>query len=74
MTGRETCEWCGGQVIPGTTCPKSIACPTCGVGPGQSCRRPSDHRAAQLHAKRISTAEARDAPAPVDASQLGMET
>jgi hypothetical protein len=50
------CPWCGGENTSGV-CPKSITCPKCGVGPGVSCRRPSGHRAAQLHAARIELAE-----------------
>lgn len=56
----ETCEWCGGDAEPDTTCPKSITCEQCGARPGQRCRRPSGHLASQLHDCRITTAELRD--------------
>jgi len=53
-----TCEWCGStDAEVGTVCPKAIRCPRCGAGTGQSCRRPSGHRAMQLHAQRIAAAE-----------------
>lgn len=63
MTARETCPYCGGDAIAGTTCPKSIACPTCDAAPGASCRRPSGHRAAAMHAARVELAEQADAAA-----------
>jgi hypothetical protein len=56
----EPCPWCGGDADPATTCPKSLPCPTCHVGPGQRCVRPSGHTAAQLHAARIRQAETND--------------
>jgi hypothetical protein len=71
---RETCEWCGGEADPATTCPRSVECPLCHAGPGHPCKRPSGHRAAQLHAPRIELAESNDpVPAPADANQLGLE-
>lgn len=51
------CEWCGGEALEGTTCPRSITCPTCGAGAGSPCRRPSGHRAMVLHVERIRAAE-----------------
>lgn len=39
------------------TCPRSLSCPVCGARPGQSCKRPSGHRAAELHAARLALAE-----------------
>jgi hypothetical protein len=59
---RETCEWCGGEADPRTTCPRSIECPHCHAGPGSPCRRPSGHRASRLHAARIELAESNDPP------------
>lgn len=61
---RETCWWCDGEAIVGTTCPRSIACPTCGAKRGAPCVRPSGHRAAELHAARIEQAERLDPPLP----------
>lgn len=60
----ELCEWCGGLADPTTTCPKSIACPSCHAEPGQRCRRPSGHLATELHAARVEAAELRDLMAP----------
>lgn len=60
MEEREPCPWCSGNAIVGTTCPKSIACPTCGARPGARCKRPSGHAAAELHDKRVGAAEAAD--------------
>lgn len=54
---RERCAWCGGDALVGTVCPKSLACPTCGAEPGARCKRPSGHKATQLHAARIAAAE-----------------
>lgn len=59
------CVWCVGQVVPGSTCPRSVVCPTCSAGPGRPCRRPSGHRADQLHAGRIEYAERLDQAARV---------
>lgn len=59
MTTTDTCEWCGGHDTTGT-CPRSITCPRCGAIPGAWCRRPSGHRADQLHAERIALAERED--------------
>lgn len=61
MVTHEPCPFCGGDVIEGTTCPKSLPCPTCGARSGDSCRRPSGHRADRLHADRIAAAEEADA-------------
>lgn len=48
------CEWCGGEVaVDAGPCPLSLQCPTCKAQPGQWCRRPSEHRAAQLHRARV---------------------
>lgn len=52
------CEWCGSEADVTTTCPRSIECPDCKAPPGSPCKRPSGHRAAQLHAARVRTAEA----------------
>lgn len=57
MTERAVCEWCGAEADVTTTCPKSIACPTCKAQPGHPCKRPSGHKAAQLHADRVQKAE-----------------
>lgn len=54
--GGQPCAWCGSESAVGV-CPKSIACQRCGAGPGSPCRRPSGHRAAELHADRIRQAE-----------------
>lgn len=54
---RERCNWCGGDADPTTACPKSIVCPTCAAKPGESCRRPSGHRASTMHASRWQKSE-----------------
>jgi len=64
---REACPWCGGLALVGTTCPKGIECPRCGVPAGDSCRRPSGHRADVLHAARVALAEERDRRAALEA-------
>jgi hypothetical protein len=64
------CRWCGGTADTGSTCPRSIACPTCAAPAGASCKRPSGHRAAELHAARVALAESRPA---ATAGQLRME-
>lgn len=47
------CEFCGGEVaVDAGPCPLSFECPTCHAKPGEWCKRPSEHRAAQLHADR----------------------
>lgn len=47
------CEWCGGEVIEGAgPCPLSFECPTCHVPPREWCKRPSEHRAPELHSAR----------------------
>lgn len=56
----ELCQWCGGDAIAGSTCPRSLACPDCRQPAGSPCRRPSDHRADTLHASRIRAAEQLD--------------
>jgi hypothetical protein len=61
---RVVCEWCGGSAVVGSTCPKSIGCPSCPAGPGQNCRRPSGHPC-RMHAPRWEAAEAMDAAAGV---------
>lgn len=61
MTGqRGVCRWCGGLVVEGSTCPKSIDCPVCHAAPGSACVRPSGHRADMMHAPRIGLAEGMD--------------
>jgi hypothetical protein len=35
----------------------AVACPTCARGPGQWCKRPSEHRAAALHVARREEAD-----------------
>jgi hypothetical protein len=65
------CEWCDGDALPGSTCPRSLTCPTCGAEPGSPCKRPSGHRAAVLHAARVDHAERRDAAAGVLELELG---
>jgi hypothetical protein len=54
------CTWCGAMAAEGSVCPHSIRCPTCGRGPGQRCKRPSQHDAAEMHATRWQAAEAID--------------
>ena len=53
------CTWCNG-VTRGDVCPRSLVCPTCDAQPGLSCKRPSGHRASELHNARIKTAYAID--------------
>lgn len=49
------CTWCGGEVSDDTgPCPLSFECPTCRAKPGTWCKRPSEHKAAQLHAARLA--------------------
>jgi hypothetical protein len=57
---RVRCTWCAAMTPEGSVCPRAIPCPTCGRGPGQWCRRPSGHDAAELHAPRWQAAEAID--------------
>lgn len=57
---RVPCVWCGGRAVEGSVCPRSLRCPTCGRGPGQRCKRPSEHDAAEMHATRWQAAEAID--------------
>jgi hypothetical protein len=48
------CEFCGGEVaVDAGPCPLSFECPTCHSKPGEWCKRPSEHRAAQLHVGRL---------------------
>jgi len=54
---RAECGWCGGDAIKGSTCPRSIECPRCGAFCGHPCKRPSGHRAPQLHMERVHEAE-----------------
>jgi len=56
----ETCEWCGGEAVKGSTCPKSVACPRCGANAGARCLRPSGHRTKTMHAARYELAEGVD--------------
>ena len=49
------CEWCDGTTR-GDVCPKSLECPTCSVAAGLSCKRPSGHRASEIHTQRIKAA------------------
>lgn len=51
------CPYCGSDAAVGP-CPLSIECPHCGAPEGSSCKRPSGHRASQVHAERIAEAEA----------------
>ena len=53
------CKWCDG-VTRGDICPRSLDCPTCAAKPGASCKRPSGHRASELHAQRLNKAYALD--------------
>lgn len=62
---RITCEFCGGQVVPGTTCPLSLPCPLCNAAPRQRCTRPSGHRADVMHAARWQRAERIDKRQPL---------
>jgi hypothetical protein len=62
---RDRCEWCGGFAVRGSKCPMAVVCPTCAAGRGQPCRRPSEHRAAKMHAPRYHAAEAMDAAAGI---------
>jgi hypothetical protein len=51
----ETCEWCGGEVANDAgPCPYSFKCPSCHAKPGQKCKRPSGHEAAEMHAERLA--------------------
>lgn len=59
--GHSKCAVCGGWAVDGSMCPQSIECPTCGAQPGRPCKRPSGHRAQQLHQLRWLEAEAIDA-------------
>lgn len=56
----ELCARCGVHVHKGTTCPKSIGCPVCKASPNAPCKRPSGHRAAEMHAPRYEAAERQD--------------
>lgn len=57
---RVPCAWCGGMAAEGSICPRSLPCPTCRRRPGQRCKRPSEHDAAEMHASRWQAAEAID--------------
>jgi hypothetical protein len=51
---RRRCKWCKGDVaVDAGPCPLSFECPTCHAKPGQWCKRPSEHEAAELHADRL---------------------
>lgn len=65
----DVCEWCGGEATTGV-CPKSLPCPVCPAQPGQSCKRPSGHRAASMHAARVDAAEQQDAEALIGQQTL----
>lgn len=58
MTG-VPCEWCGGLITDGSTCPRSLECPSCHAQPGGPCRRPSGHNC-DIHVDRIKAAQAID--------------
>lgn len=62
---RATCPHCGGAAAAGSTCPRAIACPSCGAAPDRPCRRPSGHKASSLHAARVDAAELADAEAGI---------
>jgi hypothetical protein len=48
------CKWCGGDVpVSAGPCPLSFRCPTCGAEPGVWCKRPSEHKAQELHSERV---------------------
>jgi len=54
-TATETCEWCKGEVSADAgPCPYSFECPSCHAKPGQKCKRPSGHEAAEMHAERLA--------------------
>ena len=53
------CEWCDG-ITRGDVCPRSLECPTCSAKAGLSCKRPSGHRASEIHFERIKAAYAID--------------
>lgn len=55
--GFHVCPYCGGWAANGTTCPRSVECPSCHAAPGSPCKRPSGHRAARLHTPRVELAE-----------------
>jgi hypothetical protein len=59
------CDYCGGDAIEGSTCPRAIPCSTCHASAGSPCYRPSGHRAMTLHAERIAAAEELDAAAGI---------
>jgi hypothetical protein len=68
---RVYCTWCGGMAAEGSVCPRAIRCPTCRRGPGQRCRRPSGHDAAEMHATRWKAAEAIDRRCLGDVANTG---
>jgi len=53
------CEWCNGTSR-GDICPRSLECPDCLAKAGLSCKRPSGHRASEIHNARIKAAYAID--------------
>jgi hypothetical protein len=53
------CEWCNGTSR-GDVCPRSLDCPECLSKAGLSCKRPSGHRASEIHKARITAAFAID--------------
>jgi hypothetical protein len=57
---RVLCPWCGNNAALGSVCPRSVVCPTCRAKPGQRCKRPSQHDAAEMHVDRWKAAEALD--------------
>jgi hypothetical protein len=59
------CDFCAGDAIEGSTCPRALPCPTCHAGAGSPCYRPSGHRAMSLHAERVAAAEELDAAAGI---------
>lgn len=75
MTERRPCKWCGGEVSADAgPCPLSFTCPTCHAKPGEWCKRPSEHRAPELHADRLDLEfEGADCPARPSPTQLQLE-
>jgi deoxycytidylate deaminase len=50
------CEYCDGYTR-GDTCYKAVGCPSCSAKVGQSCVRPSGHKASRIHADRVALAQ-----------------
>ena len=53
------CEWCNGTTR-GDVCAMSLQCPTCSAKAGMTCKRPSGHKAAEIHKDRVKAGYAID--------------